>query len=193
MIQIQQHNDNVIQLMTIFEDIDQIINNYIDKVEINPILIKDDTYVCGIQRTLTQNDTVLIHIKQIKTIKLNNNENNNTETLYMIEPYTDMYIDATLIEQNIIQQIITEIKNIINNITEIVLAITKYKDKQDTYSHIIITAYQNKKIACKDILRFRKIHQNVTTKFETYNKQGQIIYTNQKTQKQIDFELITAK
>ena len=54
MIQVQQHNDNVIQLMTIFEDIDQIINNYIDKVEINPILIKDDTYVCGIQRTLTQ-------------------------------------------------------------------------------------------------------------------------------------------
>jgi hypothetical protein len=53
-----------------------------------------------------------------------------------------------------------------------------------------VALFENKRVACKEALAIRKIHKNVTTKFEMYNKEGELVENEHEP---TDFELVTAK
>jgi hypothetical protein len=72
--------------------------------------------------------------------------------------------------------------------------LTRWKDDGDSFPHVQVALFENKRVACKEALAMRKKHKNVTTKFEMYNKNGELIENNTITTKEpTDFELVTAK
>jgi hypothetical protein len=71
--------------------------------------------------------------------------------------------------------------------------LTKWRDDGDNFSHVEVALFENKRVACKEALAIRKIHKNVTTKFEMYNNNGELIDKPITTNEPSDFELVTAK
>lgn len=186
----------VYKIMTFFDNIDDMLNNFIDKMELTPVQVTNNLYITGFQRSQTNYTSVDVHIKQIKKVKLDNIHASITDEggWYMMEPDAEMWVNASVLRENLLQTALDEFIETFGNLNSFHLMLTKWKDDGDSFPHVQVALFENKRVACKEALAMRKKHKNVTTKFEMYNKNGELIENNTITTKEpTDFELVTAK
>ncbi len=184
------------QILNFLENIDDLINNYVDKVELTPVQITKDIYATGIKRSQTSYTDIEIHLKEIRKINLEGINSSITDEggWYMMEPDGEMWLSTAIMNEATLKLMLDKFMKAFQQLNSFYIMSTKYKDDEDKVPHIEITLFENKKVACKEALKMRKIHKNVTNKFETYNNKGEkIINTTQQQQEPTDFELITCK
>ena len=185
------------KIITFFENIDDMLNNYVDRVELTPVQITNTTYITGFRRSQNNYTSLDVHIKEIRKVKLNDLHTSITDEggWYMMEPDGEIWINSSMLQDNVLKIALEKFIKIFGDLKSFHLMLSKWKDEGDDYSHVEVSLFENKRVACKEALQMRKKHKNVTTKFEMYNNNGELIAFNQETQEHepSDFELVTAK
>jgi len=186
------------RIMTFFDNIDDMLNDFIDKIELTPVQIANNLYVTGLRRSSTSNTAIDLHIKQIRKIKLDNINAKITDDggWYMMEPDNEIWLTTALFSENVLEKVLAEFIKTMGKLNSFHIMTTRWKDEKDNFTHVETSLYENKRVACKEALAMRKIHKNVSNKFEAYNSQGELIKgsTVETTQHEpSDFELVTAK
>ena len=182
------------KIMTFFDNIDDMLNNFIDRMELTPVQITTNLYITGFKRSQTDYTSLDVHIKEIKKVKLNNIHASITDEggWYMMEPDNEMWLNCSVLNEKLLQTALDKFITTFGNLNTFHIMLTKWKDDNDSFPHVEVALFENKRVACKEALAMRKKHKNVTTKFEMYNKQGELIDKNA-IHEPTDFELVTAK
>lgn len=187
----------VYKIMTFFDNIDDMLNNFVDRVELTPVAVGNNVYITGFKRSSNSYTNVEVHLKRIKKIKLDNTQTSITDEggWYMMEPDEEMWVDSSLLSNTILQAALDAFITNYGKLNSLHLMLTKWKDENDTFFHVEVALFENKRVACKEALAIRKIHKNVTNKFEIYNKEGDLISFTEANQQHepSDFELVTCK
>jgi hypothetical protein len=178
--------DAVVKLLDFFNDVDELVKNYVDRVELEPVLVNNNIYITGFRRLTPSNATIELHLKEIKKTKIDGVEI-NTETK------NEMWLNTLMFSEHVLNNVITRFNEKFAQLETMYLLCTNYKDEGDKYATIQITLFSNKKTAVREALELRKKHQNVSHTFETYNNKGEIIQHNNTNGKKelTDFELVT--
>ena len=182
------------KILTFFDNIDDMINNFIDRMELTPVQVTNNLYITGFRRSQTNYTSVDVHLKQIRKIKLDNIHASITDEggWYMMEPDAEMWVNASVLNEKLLQTALDKFITTFGNLNTFHIMLTKWKDENDNFPHVEVSLFENKRVACKEALKIRKTHENVTNKFEMYNKQGELI-DNNTINEPTDFELVTAK
>lgn len=182
-----------LKISEFFDYVEDTINDSIDRIELTPIQISNTSYICGLRRSQYSLIDVDIHIKEIRRIKLleTNKENDGW---WMLEPDGEMWINSTLLNEKILENAFTKFKENFNKLNTYHILTSKWKDQKTNLTCYETTLFENKRVACKDALKLRKIHKDVTNKFNMYylNENGEVMEVN-KTKEPSDFELVTCK
>jgi hypothetical protein len=182
----------VYKIMTFFDNIDDMLNNYVDRVELTPVQITSTLYITGFRRSQSNSTSIDVHLKEIRKVKLENTHTAITDDggWYMMEPDGEMWVNSSVLSEQILKLGLDKFITTFGNLNSLHLMLTKWRDDGDTFSHVEVALFENKRVACKEALAIRKIHKNVTTKFEMYNKEGELMENEHEP---TDFELVTAK
>jgi hypothetical protein len=185
----------VYRIMTFFDNIDDMLNNFVDRVELTPVQITSTLYITGFRRSQSNFTSIDVHLKEIRKVKLENTHTAITDDggWYMMEPDGEMWVNSSVLSEQILKLGLDKFITTFGNLNSFHLMLTKWRDDGDTLSHVEVALFENKRVACKEALAIRKIHKNVTTKFEMYNKEGELMETPTMEHEPTDFELITAK
>lgn len=188
------------KITDLFDSIEDILNNFVDVVELTPVQITSTAYIVGFRRTPTLSgmySNIDVHIKEIRKVKLNGLHSSITDEggWYMMEPDGEIWVNMIMLSEKALETAVDKFSEKFNELNSFHIMQSKWKDEGDKFSHIEIALFENKRVACKEALKMRKKHKNVSNKFETYNKEGELITFNQETQEHepSDFELITCK
>ena len=181
------------KIMSFFDNIDDMLNNFIDRMELTPVQVATNLYVTGFRRSQTNYTSIDVHLKQIRKVKLDNIHASITDEggWYMMEPDEEMWVNSSILSEDVLKMALEKFITTFGNLQSFHLMLTKWKDEGETYHHIEVSLFENKRVACKEALKLRKKHQNVSTKFEMYNKEGELI--DKPANEPTDFELVTAK
>jgi hypothetical protein len=183
------------RIMSFFDNIDDMLNNFIDRMELTPVQVATNLYVTGFRRSQTNYTSIDVHLKQIRKVKLDNIHASITDEggWYMMEPDEEMWVNSSVLSEDVLKMALEKFIATYGNLQSFHLMLTKWKDEGETYHHIEVSLFENKRVACKEALKLRKKHQNVSTKFEMYNKEGELMEGTTTEHEPTDFELITAK
>lgn len=183
----------VYRIMTFFDNIDDMLNNFIDKIELTPVQITNTLYVTGFRRSQTNYTSIDVHLKEIKKVKLDNLHASITDEggWYMMEPDGEIWVNSSVLTEQMLKTALDKFITTFGNLNSFHLMLTKWRDDGDSFSHVEVALFENKRVACKEALAIRKKHKNVTTKFEMYNKEGELM--DNPIHEPTDFELVTAK
>lgn len=190
---LNQTFNTINELNKFFDNMEDTINQFVDKVELKPIQIDyNDIYIIGFKRSDISYNEFDAHLAQIKKINLN-------QEWFTTEPLNEMWLNVRNISNTIMEKILPQFIQYFNSLNSIQLMMSKWKDETTNMTQIQTTIFETKKQACKDALKARKIYKNITNKFFTLDKQGNIITNNnndniipQTQQKEkTEFELIT--
>lgn len=184
------------KIVTLFDTIDDMLNNFVDRIELTPVQITKNHYITGFKRSSGAYTDIDVHIKEIRKIKLEGINSTITDDggWYMMEPDNEIWLNSTTLADHILNKALTQFTKKIGELKSFHIMISKWKDDDDKYSHIEVALFENKRVACKEALALRKLHKNVTNKFELYNNQGELIQNDTQTQHEpTDFELVTCK
>ena len=184
--------NNTYRIINFLENIDDMLNNYVDRIELTPIQITSTLYLTGFRRNSINYTSVDVHLKEIRKVKLDNLHTSITDEggWYMMEPDGEIWVNASVIAEQPLKIALEKFTTTFGNLNTFHLMLTKWRDDGDNFSHVEVALFENKRVACKEALAIRKIHKNVTTKFEMYNKEGELIENEHEP---TDFELVTAK
>lgn len=183
-------------IIKFFDSIDDIINNYVDKVELTPVQITNTAYITGFKRSQSNFQNIEVHIKEIRKVKIQGINTSITDEggWLMMEPDGEIWINSTMITNTALKITLDKFKEILQKLNQLHIMMSKWKDEGENFSHVEVTLFENKRVACKEALNMRKKHKNVSNKFQTYNKQGELIQNNiTKQYEPSDFELVTCK
>lgn len=183
------------EIMRFFDNIDDMINNFIDRMELTPVQIGQNLYITGFRRSSNNYASVEAHLKQIRKIQLENINAKITDEggWYMMEPDGEMWVDCNIISNDLLKKALDAFITNFSKLQSFHLMLSKWKDEGENLSHVEVSLFENKRVACKEALAMRKIHRNVTNKFEMYNNQGDLIEGIMEAHEPTDFELITCK
>lgn len=185
----------VYKIISFFDSIDDTINNFIDRIELTPVQVSENLYVTGFRRSQTNCNSVDVHLKQIRKVKLDNLHASITDDggWYMMEPDSEMWVSSSVLSETTLSFALNKFITTYANLNSFHVMLSKWKDKSDTFNCVEVSLYENKRVAYKEALALRKLHTNVTTKFEMYNKKGELINEMKAQHEPSDFELVTAK
>ena len=183
------------KIMAFFDSIDDTINNYIDKMEMTPVQVSETLYVTGFRRPNSSQMKVDVHVKQIRKVKIDNLHASITDDggWYMMEPDSEMWIDSSVLSEEVLNTALDKFITNYSKLNTFHIMLSKWKDNGDGFPTVEVSLYENKRVACKEALAMRKHHTNVTTKFEMYNKKGELVNESGAQHEPSDFELVTAK
>lgn len=187
--------NNTYRIINFLENIDDMLNNYVDRIELTPIQITSTLYLTGFRRNSINYTSVDVHLKEIRKVKLDNLHASITDEggWYMMEPDGEIWVNASVIAEQPLKIALEKFTAAFGNLNTFHLMLTKWRDDGDNFSHVEVALFENKRVACKEALAIRKIHKNVTNKFEMYNNNGELIDKPITTNEPSDFELVTAK
>ena len=187
----------VYKIITFFDNIDDMLNNFIDSVELTPVQITSTAYITGFRRSQSNYTSVDVHIKEIRKVKLNGIHTSITDDggWYMMEPDGEIWVNSSMITDKALETALEQFKKKMGELKSFHIMLSKWKDEGDNFSHVEVALFENKRVACKEALKMRKKHKGVSNKFETYDSQGELIEYNADTQEHepSDFELVTCK
>lgn len=169
-------------IINFFIYLDDLTKESVNSIEITPIMICKELYLVGLRRS--ELNSFEIHLKKLSKSHINTNTD-----YYMMIPQNDMWINMDVINLNTLSSAFITFKaNVFKNpsLTQLNL---EYKEKNsDNYAtHHEIRLYDDKKLACKQVIEARKIYNAVKSKF-TQLGDGII----NKTQEQIELEFAEA-
>lgn len=150
---------NINTILALLKHFDELTEQYVTQVEITPIHIKDDLYLCGIERhNINQ---FQVHLKTIRQLPQTSKK--------VIEG--ELYLDLEL------TKIEDAINKFITNATQLehfLITTLKYKLKTENSSDYIIKEesiiYDDRRQACQDILEKRKKYIAFTSHIITFDK-----------------------
>ncbi len=184
-------------IMKLFDNIDDMLNCFVDRLELTPIQITKNCYITGFRRTSAAYADIDVHLKEIRKIKIEGLNTSVTDEggWLMMEPDGEIWVNSTMLTDTTLNQALQHFTKKMGEINTYHIMMSKWKDEKDEFPHVEVTLFENKRVACKEALNMRKKHQNVSNKFEMYNNQGELLsFTTETQQKQhepTDFELVT--
>ena len=185
------------KIISFFDNIDDMLNNYVDKVELTPVQITSTAYITGFKRSLSNFVSLEVHIKEIRKVKLEGIHTSITDDggWYMMEPDGEVWVNSMMLSEKALETALQQFTKKMGELKSFHVMLSKWKDDGDNFPHIETSVFEDKKVACKEALKMRKKHKNVSNKFEMYNNQGELIQYNSETQEHepTDFELVTCK
>lgn len=180
-------------LSKFFDDIEDELNGFVDRVELMPVEVDDDVYITGFRISRYSSDDIEVHLKHIKKIKLDKIEPPITDEngWFLLEPDDEMWVSCTIVSDIKLQKALDRFIDNYNSLTTIHVMETKWRDEGEPRSNLEVSLFDNKRAACKEALAMRKQHNNVTNKFEMYNHKGEILNSPIVKKEPTDFELVT--
>ena len=188
----------IYQIITFFDNIDDIINNYVDRVELTPVQITNTAYITGFRRSQSSYTSVDVHIKEIRKVKLEGLHASITDEggWYMMEPDGEVWVNSTMITDSALKIALEKFKKSFGDLKSFHVMLSKWKDDKDKFPHVEVTVFENKRVACKEALHMRKQYSNMSNKFQIYNQEGELLQgeeINAQEHEMSDFELVTCK
>ena len=154
---IDEKNKN--EIIALFYFASDFVNEDINHIELCPIKLFDNTYLCGLQLVDENDEKIFAHLKTYDTKEIT-----RITSMESALPIRDYYVDIDLLEE----------KDIIN-------AFPTFKDnffKLRSYTianvtvvstnHQINAICESKKITCKFVLNIRKLYGNTKQKFKHF-------------------------
>ena len=160
------NNNNIIltNIINLFEHVKQMTKIHVNRIELKPIKIKGNTYLCGIKRH--DINKIELHIKKLNIVTIVNNEE-----LFNNEPLEEFYLDYELITQDVLQTIFSKFKQYFNqNYNKFIITQITYNENNNYANIEENTVYDDKKLACKEIIKLRKIKNNLKSSFKYINQ-----------------------
>ena len=149
--------------MALFYFASDSLNEDITHIELCPIQLFDNTYLCGLQLIDENNEIIWAHLKTY-----NENEIKKSLTMESALPNKDYYMDIDQLEE---KNFISTFVNFKTNFFDLVLNSNSYTVANVTLpnNRKINAICESKKITCKFILNLRKTYGNTTKqKFKHY-------------------------
>ena len=175
------------RILNFFDNLDEVFNTYIDRVEITPIRLTSTIFITGFKRSFNNSTALKVHLKEVKNIKGNDIEAYATSDggYNLMDNDGELWLNTYAMSPSLLGDAITAFIKKYGEIKTVHIGTTKWKDETDTYTKMEVTVYESKKVACKEVLNFRKLHQNVHTTFEALDINGNA--------EPSDFELVTCE
>ena len=165
----QLNNKNIIELFNFANELTKL---FITQMELTPIHLTNDIYLSGFR--LVSYDKVEAHLKKIKTIKLDNGENIDVndscytttpiEEMWTTLPIEEMWTTLDLIDFTTISTAFSEFKTNFFKLKGFDVVTLEYKEEGKPLEKYAVI-YDNKRVACKTTLEFKKTHRNTIHKF----------------------------
>ena len=171
-------------IMGFFNNVADMTSDYVDRIELAPILLYGDLYLTGLKRNFTYGSAIELHIKEIKKIKINGG---GKDEYWFKEPENEMWIPCHLITEAYVKRVFDQFVKNFGEVKEFHVVDIQYKEKGKDRHHSETIYYQDKKTAYKDVIKFRKEYEQCSSKFH--------IFSNtcvNKDEKPSDFEILTA-
>ena len=184
----------VFKIMSFFDNVDDMLNNFVDRMELTPVQVGNNLFVSGFRRSPSNNTSIDVHLKEIRKIKLDNINASITDEggWYMMEPDGEIWVDSHVLSDAVLKTVLAKFMENFGKLNTLHIMLSKWKDEGDDYFHVEVSLFENKRVACKEALAMRKKHKNVTNKFEMYSSEGDLIESiAQENKEPSDFELIT--
>lgn len=165
------NTDLSMEVFEFLEEIDDMVEDFVDKIEVDPIRLTANTYITGIRRSSFSYIDMEFHVKEVRTIKLPDINKKITDDggLYMLEPDGEMWMHVELFAEGIIKGVLNKLRENFKTMKTFHVVELRYKDKNGIKSFYQTVLYQNKKVACKEILKLKKKYDDVKWKFQEYN------------------------
>lgn len=154
------------------EEIDDAIGDYVDRVELEPIRLNNNTYITGFRRNSFTYTDIEAHVKEIRKLKLHtlNASITDEDGFYMMEPDGEMWMHVDMLSEKVIRNAFEEFKSNFEKLTTFHVMNVKYKEKGSKAIRIETLLFKNKRVACKQGLLLKKKYDEVTFKFTEYVK-----------------------
>ena len=155
------------QYLNLFKSLNDKTNHYINKIEIKPIKIKNNIYVSGLKKSnITQ---LQLHVKIFDDIIINPNTQYQQQ-ITKYQPNNDIYLDIELFSQDLLTKLLNDINTYVNQqLNNYTIATFNFKLKDNKSNNYAIqedvTIYDDKKLACKDAIKLRKLSTFFKSKF----------------------------
>ena len=176
------------RIMGFFNNVADMTSDYVDRIELEPIQLFNNLYVTGIKRNFTYGYSIEIHIKEIRRIQIKTDAAApNDDGWYFMEPDNEMWIPCHLLDEETISKTFDKFVKNFGEVKEFHVVDVAYKEKGKERHHSETIYYQNKKTAYKDAIKFRKEHEQCSSKFHVFSNtcvNGE--------HKPTDFEILTA-
>lgn len=154
---------NIIEL---FQYANEFTKEYITQMELIPIYFGNDVYVSGFK--LVDYNKVEVHLKRFQCVKIETLTIN--ETHYITNPQEEIWVNSNLLDQNRLAVMFSEFKTNFFKLNSFDVVKLEYKQEgKPLEEHAII--FDNKRIACKTTLNFKKTHPNTTHKILHFGEQ----------------------
>lgn len=178
----------LVDIIDFLEGIDDSINDFADRIEIEPIRLSSDTYLTGFKRLPFAYNVLEAHVKEINTIKTNI----DGDIRYILaEPSGEVWFNCNMFADSTLKHAFNEVKETFKKCDTFHLMTVDYMEKGSSIKKSINILYQNKRAACKEALQLKKIYDNVKVKFQVYkiNVDGE---WEEADREPTDFEIATA-
>ena len=143
-----------------------ITGGYVDRVEMYPIHIEGKTYLCGIKQA---DESTYLHLKEYDLEDVGNNASVLRE-----KPQSSIWVDTDvintelLIDNESLQSALEEFKNVFYMLNDFIIANISYVLKDTTNINNETVIYEDKKLACKDIIEKRKVCSSIKSKLTSW-------------------------
>ena len=185
------NNDLSLEIFDFLEEVDDMADDLIDRVEAEPIKLDANRYVTGFKRSDFSYTDIEFHIKEIRTIKLKTLDKSITDDdgVYMMEPDGEMWMSAYLLHEKVTRKLLETFKENFSKMQSFHLMELNYREKGTGKIHGETILYKNKRVAYKEAFKLKKQFDEVRVKFKEYNNvNGAFKQTHEPT----DFEIAVA-
>lgn len=179
----------LLEISDFFDELDDAVNDFVDRIEIEPIRLYSDVFITGLKRIPTAFNLFEAHLKQIQTIRLNN----DGEISYMLasEPDGELWFNCNMFADTTLKAAFSKIKEQLAKGETYHFMSIDYNDKESSIRKNLNVMHYNKRAACKEALQFKKKYENVKVKFQTYKLDTEGFF--EETEREpTDFEIATA-
>ena len=184
----------IYKIVNLLDTVDDITNDYIDKIEIEPTYFGGNLYISGFERSPLNYTDVKAHIKQIR--KINLKSLNSTITMnggeLMMEPDGEVMMDCNLLDEDMLEMTFDKFKENFEKLNSFHIMHVTYREKDGDNKKSKTYMYESKKVACKEALAMRKIYKDVSVKFTTFQADTEKGGFNLIQREKTDFEIATA-
>ena len=150
------------EIYILFETLTKQIGKYVSWVEIEPMMIGTDTYICGLRKKGTT--TIEVHIKRMGS-KIEVKDDNQIDIiLNEDDAFGDIWIPSEFLADTVINELKRFKRKILSlNELEIATIETKYKNGTNCATNTQVAVFQTNQLAARRTMEIIK-NNNVTMK-----------------------------
>lgn len=141
-------------IINFFEFMSTFTGHKLNGAESIPILYWGDTYVTGFK--VDENKNIMVHFKIIKHVNLNDNLQGLRSDYYMMNPDGDFWLPYEMLDETTIDDVFDEYQQKITSLNEFDILHMEYKNQKTEELIIEGIIFTNKRLACKETIRYRR-------------------------------------